>query len=104
MYNSVIKPIIEYGSGIWGHVSGSRINVLQNRAMHFYLGVHKCHQILLCLVIWGWLRSKLSRYNSESDFGTGWYQWKGTGCQKMGFRHMQTHDQYCINRILLFCS
>jgi len=62
MYNSGVKPVLEYGSGVWGHVNGNCINSIQNRAMRFYLGVHKFSPNLALCGDLGWLTPKLSRY------------------------------------------
>ena len=62
MFNSGVKPILEYGSGIWGHIEAPTINAIQNRAMRFYLGVHKLSPNLALTGDMGWLSPKLSRY------------------------------------------
>lgn len=61
MYNSGVKPVIEYGSGVWGHVKGGPLNAIQNRAMRFYLGVHKFSPNCALLADMGWLSAELSR-------------------------------------------
>ena len=61
MYNAGVKPIIEYGSGIWGHLEASPINAVQNRAMRYYLGVHKLSPNIALSGDMGWITPKLSR-------------------------------------------
>jgi len=39
LYNSLVWPVIEYGSAVWGLQSCSCINAVHNRAMRLYLGV-----------------------------------------------------------------
>ncbi|XP_053380394.1 uncharacterized protein LOC128548887 [Mercenaria mercenaria] len=41
LYNSLVWPVIDYGSAIWGLKSFSCINAIHNRAMRFFLGVGK---------------------------------------------------------------
>ena len=41
LYNSTVWPVISYASSIWGTKSYSCINVVENRALRFFLGVGK---------------------------------------------------------------
>ena len=41
LYDSMVWPIISYGAAIWGTISFSCINAVQNRAMRFFLGTCK---------------------------------------------------------------
>ena len=61
LYNAGVKPVIEYGSGVWGHVAGNYLNKIQNRAMRFYLGVHKHSPNHALTGDMGWMPPKLSR-------------------------------------------
>ncbi len=40
MYNSGVTPILDYASGIWGYTKYGKVDTVQNRAIHLYLGVH----------------------------------------------------------------
>ncbi len=62
LYNSGIKPILEYGSGIWGHLAAKPMNKVNNRAMRYFLGVHKFSPNEALIGDIGWLTPKLSRY------------------------------------------
>ena len=68
MYNSGVKPILEYCCSVWGHVKGSSIDCIQNRAMRYYLGVHKMSPNLALNGDMGWLTPKLSRYKCKLRF------------------------------------
>ena len=59
---SGVKPIIEYASGVWGHVAGKCIESIQHRVLRYYLGVHKFCPILALTGDVGWLTPRLSRY------------------------------------------
>ena len=52
---------MEYGSGMWGHVSGGCIEAVQNRAIRYFLGVHKMCPNHALSGDAGWLTVKLSR-------------------------------------------
>jgi len=39
LYNSMVSSIIDYGSAIWGHISFSCIEAVQNRASRYFLGL-----------------------------------------------------------------
>ena len=42
MYESIVVPIINYGSCVWGQQQYSSINSVHNRACRYFLGVRKC--------------------------------------------------------------
>ena len=46
MYNSGVVPIMDYCSGVSGCQNFGKIDTVQNRALRFYLGVHKFHPTL----------------------------------------------------------
>ena len=39
LYVALVWPVIAYGAAVWGDISYSCIEAIQNRAMRFYLGV-----------------------------------------------------------------
>ena len=41
LYDSYVDPIINYASGVWGFDYFNPPQVLQNRIMRFFLGIHK---------------------------------------------------------------
>ncbi len=41
LYDSLVQPIIDYGSSVWDTKEYSCINAIQHRACHFYMGVGK---------------------------------------------------------------
>jgi hypothetical protein len=56
-----VKSIVEYGSGIWGNLKVKAIDMVQNRAMRYFLGVHKFSPNLALSGDMVWLSPKLSR-------------------------------------------
>ncbi len=41
LYNALVQPVTDYGTGIWGTKNFSCINSVQHRACHVFLGVGK---------------------------------------------------------------
>ena len=62
LYSAGVSPILEYGSGIWGFVQANNIDKIHQRAMRYYLGVHKYAPNAGLYSDVGWLSPKYSRY------------------------------------------
>ncbi len=41
MYNSMVCPVMDYGSAVWGSKSIEKLDHVHNRAMRFFTGVHR---------------------------------------------------------------
>ena len=41
LYNTGITPILDYSAGIWGFKGYKRSEIIQNRAIRFFIGVHR---------------------------------------------------------------
>ena len=61
LYEAGVKPIMEYCCGVWGYIRGPELDQIQNRAMRYYLGVHKFAPNVGVEGEMGWLSPKLSR-------------------------------------------
>jgi hypothetical protein len=61
LYNSGVAPILDYCSGIWGYQNFEKIDTVQNRALRFYLGVHKFAPNLAINGDMGWVSSGVRR-------------------------------------------
>ena len=57
MFNSCVVPVIDYCSGIWGFKQFNKIDTLQNRAIRYFLGVHRFTPILAINGEMGWTLS-----------------------------------------------
>ena len=58
MYNSCVVPVIDYCSGIWwGFKQFNKIDTLQNRAIRYFLGVHRFTPLLAINGEMGWTLS-----------------------------------------------
>jgi len=62
LYMSGVKPVFEYGAEVWGHHKGQAIDKVQNRAMRYFLGLHKFAPNAALASEMGWLKPDLSRY------------------------------------------
>ena len=54
-YNSLVQPVIDYGSSIWGTNGYSCVEVVQNRACHYFLGLGKYAPTPAVAEDMGWL-------------------------------------------------
>ena len=61
LYNAGVTPILDYCSGVWGYTSFDKINTIQNRAIRFYLGVHKFAPNLAINGDMGWTSCRIRR-------------------------------------------
>ena len=52
-----MAPILDYCSGVWGFGSHEKTNTIQNRAIRFYMGVHKFAPNLAINADMGWFSS-----------------------------------------------
>ena len=41
LFDTCLTPIIDYGAGVWGFKDYNSINVVQNKILRYFLGVHK---------------------------------------------------------------
>lgn len=64
LYNTGITPILDYSAGIWGYKDRKVINDTQNRAIRYFLGVHKFTPIIGLEGEMGWDHSNIRRHKS----------------------------------------
>ena len=62
LYNASVIPVIEYASEVWGFSKAPSIDKIQNRALRYYLGVHRFCPIPAMYGDTGWLECKYGRY------------------------------------------
>ena len=41
LYNSMVTPILEYGSEVWGHIDIKKSEKIDNSAIRYFLGLHR---------------------------------------------------------------
>ena len=62
LYSSYVESIMNYASGVWGFRHYDAPQVLQNRIMRFYLGVHKFAPVASTKIEMDWLECRESRW------------------------------------------
>lgn len=56
-----VKPILEYGAGVWGFGKYQQCDIIQNRAMRYFLGVHRLTPVVAMQGDMGWLPMRFNR-------------------------------------------
>ena len=57
LFNSCVAPVIDYCSGVWGFKQFNKIDTVQNRAIRYFLGVHRFTPLLAINGEMGWTMS-----------------------------------------------
>ena len=61
MMHADVKTVYEYRSGVWGYIKSKDIDMIQNRAMRYFLVVHRFAPTAGIIGDMGWIRPGLSR-------------------------------------------
>ena len=61
LFNSGVVPILEYGSGVWGGNPAKPCQVIQNKALRYFLGVHRFAPTAAIHSETGWMNAKYRR-------------------------------------------
>ena len=62
LYYSCVVPVVDYCSSIWGFKNFDKIDMIQNRAIRYFLGVHRFTPILAITGDMGWIISTHRRW------------------------------------------
>ena len=62
LYYSCIVPVTDYGSAVWGYKNYAQLDYVQNKAIRYFLGVHRFTPILSLVGDSGWLPSQYRRW------------------------------------------
>ena len=62
LYDTCVRPICSYASGIWGFKNYERSTLLQRRACRYFLGVHRFAPNHAVEGDMGWVSAKVSQY------------------------------------------
>ena len=65
LYDSCVWPILDYCSSIWAHGKSSFAEKVQNRAIRYFLGVHRNAPIQAIQAEMGWILPKYKFYMSS---------------------------------------
>ena len=61
LYDSCVKPIIDYCSPVWSHTDSNKTELVQHRAIRAFMGVHRYAPLDGLYADMGWLPSNYSR-------------------------------------------
>ena len=62
LFTSFVVPVLDYSSSIWGYKDFACLNQIQNKAIRYFLGVHKFAPTLAINGEVGWVNSKERRW------------------------------------------
>ena len=62
LYYSCVVPVTDYSSSVWGYKPYAQLDYIQNRAIRYFLGVHRFTPILAIVGDSGWLPSQYRRW------------------------------------------
>ena len=62
MYNASVIPVIDYSSEVWGFSKASTCDKVQNRALRYFLGVHRFCPVPAMYGDTGWFECKYRRF------------------------------------------
>ena len=62
LFNSCVAPVLDYCAGVWGFKQFGKIDTVQNRAIRYFLGVHRFTPILAINGEMGWTISMHRRW------------------------------------------
>ena len=57
MFHSCVVSVVDYCSGIWGLKQFDKIDMIQNRAIRYFMGVHRFTLILAITCDMDWITS-----------------------------------------------
>ncbi len=59
LYDSLVSPVMDYGSAIWGSKTFDELDQVQNRAMRFFTGVHRLCPVSGFIGDMGWASNRV---------------------------------------------
>lgn len=62
LYDSCVTSILDYCASVWGYKNNQKIDNVQNRAMRYFLGVHRFTPVLAMVGDTGWIPSVYRRW------------------------------------------
>ena len=117
LYESLVWPIIEYGSSIWGATKRSCIEAVQNRVCRYYLGVGKYTPNLAVHGDIGWSPTQVKQWKSlgrlwcrfkdmsQNRINKRIFQWSvssaSTGCKNWAFKFKAHMTQLNMEHIFV---
>ena len=87
LYNSMVSPILEYGSEVWGHVNIKCSEKIDNSAIRYFLGVHRFAPLAGLAGDMGWTNTRDRMVIKMTNFYN---------------RLLKTPDERLLKKIFLF--
>jgi hypothetical protein len=98
LYNSCVIPILDYCASVWGNKHFQQIDNIQNRAMRYFMGVHRFTPVLAMLGDTGWLPSRYRRWTSMLRL---WNRLVCMDTNRLTYKLFETDYRQCSNN---WCS
>ena len=98
LYNSCVTPILDYSASTWGFKQYTPIDCVQNRAMRYFLGVHRFAPTLAMTGDTGWIPSMYRRWTSMLRY---WSRILNVGGDRLLRRIFEIDYRLCNNN---WCS
>lgn len=106
LFTSCVVPILDYGASSWGYRQFQSIDNVQNRALRYFLGVHRFAPILALHGDTGWVPSVYRRWHCMLRFWNRLITMDDARLTKRAFLHdynMCTNN-WCSDIKKLFCD
>ncbi len=97
-----VVPIIDYCSGIWGYQGFGQVDTIQNRAIHFYLRVHKFAPNLTINGDVGWISSSVRRMSEMLCYWNRLIHMDSERLTETFFIGILIEDEYLEIRTVIF--
>ena len=83
LYQSLVEPVMLYGAALWGSKGYNKLNVIQNRACKYFLGVPRSTSNVACMGDMGWLSVEAKQHLEMVRF---WCRLKNMNKDKLTYR------------------
>ena len=100
LYESGVTPIVDYGSEVWGYKNYNKPNIIQNKAMRVFLGVHRFAPVAGLEGDMAWLSPQYRRWLSILRYWNRLLKMNDDRLPKKMFNYMLTQEEssnWCNN-------
>ena len=94
LFDTGVLPILNYGSEVWGYGDFSKCDIVMNRAMRFFLGVHRFAPTAGVQGEMGWMSLKYRRYLQMIKFWNRLIQMDSSRLTKRIFVWCNMHTRH----------
>ncbi len=85
LFKTNVLPVLHYGCSVWGYKKAPELDIIENRAMRYYLGVHRYAPVLGLAGDMGWYPLYIYRYLTIAKFWNRLIQMEDTRLTKAVF-------------------